>query len=295
MTHTSQSQTTSKQPPGLYLVATPIGNLEDITLRAINILKSADCIACEDTRVTKILLSRYDIQPKKLTRYHDFSDDHQKETLIELVRSGKIVAIVSDAGTPLVSDPGYKLVQRAIEAEVDVFSIPGACAAITALSVSGLPSDRFYFEGFLPPKKQARQKRLAELKNIPSTLIFYESARRLIASLGDIEEVLLNPNVAICRELTKKFEQVIRKPASEVLEMRDDLILKGEIVLIVENSNTHKKHYSDQEVEQLLAQALQSMSTKEAANFVSEITSKNKKQLYPIALSLKEKQHGQPQ
>jgi 16S rRNA (cytidine1402-2'-O)-methyltransferase len=292
MTHTIQSQPTSKYPAGLYIVATPIGNLEDITLRAINTLKSVDCIACENPRVTKKLLSRYDIHPQKLTRYHDFSDEQQKETLLQLIHTGKSVAIISDAGTPLISDPGYKLVQRVIENNLEVFSIPGACAAITALTVSGLPTDRFYFEGFLPPKKQARQNRLEALRNIPSTLIFYESARRLVATLEDIQLIFHDPKVAVCRELTKKFEQITRENVSEIVKKCDKLILKGEIIIIVESACAMKESYSERDVEKLLSQALETMSTKEAANFVSEITSKNKKELYPIALSLKGKPHG---
>lgn len=216
----------------LYIVSTPIGNLKDITLRAIEILKNVDLIAAEDTRHTGILLKHYDIQTPQ-TSYFEHNKLKKADYLIRLLKEGSDVALVSDAGTPGISDPGYCLINLAQENDIEITVIPGACAAISALTLSGLPMDRFCFEGFLPVKSAARRRKLEELKGERRTIIYYESPHRLLKSLKDIEEVLENPIVAVARELTKKFEELKSGTASEVLEYFSQKKVKGEIVLLI--------------------------------------------------------------
>ena len=216
----------------LYIVSTPIGNLKDITLRAIETLKNVDLIAAEDTRHTGILLKHYDIQTPQ-TSYFEHNKLKKADYLIGLMEEGKDVALVSDAGTPGISDPGYRLLNLAQENDIEVTVIPGACAVISALTLSGLPMDRFCFEGFLPVKSSARQKKLALLKDEDRTVIFYESPYRLLKSLKDIDEVLENPTVVVAREITKKFEEVKRGTPSELIEYFSQKRVKGEIVLLI--------------------------------------------------------------
>src|SRR5690606_18997890 len=195
--------------PGLYVTATPIGNLADVTLRALSVLMSADLVLCEDTRVTRRLLDRFGLRPQLLA-YHEHNAASVRPRVLERLGAGESVALVSDAGTPLVSDPGYKLVQAAIEAGHQVFPIPGASAVLAALVAAGLPTDRFFFEGFLPPKAGQRKARIAALAEIPATLVLYESGPRLAASLADLAAGFGARNAAVCRELTKKFEEIRR-------------------------------------------------------------------------------------
>ena len=195
--------------PGLYLVATPIGNLGDVTLRALELLAGADVIACEDTRVTRKLTERYGITTP-LTPYHEHNAAEARPKLLARLADGQAVALVSDAGTPLISDPGYKLVRAACEAGHAVTALPGASAVLTALSVAGLPTDHFFFEGFLPPRQGARQKRIAALANVPATLVLFESGPRIAAALADLAATLGTRAAAICRELTKLHEEVKR-------------------------------------------------------------------------------------
>ena len=216
----------------LYIVSTPIGNLKDITLRALEILKEVDLIAAEDTRHTKILTQHYTIETP-LTSYFEHNELKKADYLIELLKQGKKVALVTDAGTPGISDPGYTLINLAKKEGIPVTVIPGACAFVAALSVSGLPTDRVIFEGFLPVKTTARRKKLEECKTQNGTFIFYESPYRLLKALKDMEEVLGNPVVVCARELTKKFEEVAEGRASEVLEKFSCKKVKGEIVLLV--------------------------------------------------------------
>src|SRR6476660_1550279 len=194
---------------GLYLVATPIGNLGDVTLRALETLAGADLIACEDTRVTRRLTGRYGIATP-LTPYHEHNAAEARPKLLARLADGQAVALVSDAGTPLISDPGYKLVRAACEAGHAVTALPGASAVLTALSVAGLPTDHFFFEGFLPPRQGARQKRIAALANVPATLVLFESGPRIAAALADLAATLGTRAAAICRELTKLHEEVKR-------------------------------------------------------------------------------------
>ena len=216
----------------LFIVATPIGNLKDMTLRAIETLKSVDLIAAEDTRHTGRLLKHYGIATPQ-TSYFEHNKLKKADDLIEQLKAGQDIALVSDAGTPGISDPGYRLISLARRHEVPVAVVPGACAAVAALSVSGFPTDRFCFEGFLPVKSVARRKKLESFKGEERTMIFYESPHRLLKVLKDIAEVLGDPEIAAARELTKKFEEVKRGRAGEVLAYFSGRPVKGEFVLLV--------------------------------------------------------------
>ena len=219
--------------PGLHLVATPIGNLRDTTLRALEVLAAADVIACEDTRVTRKLIDHYGITTP-LTPYHDHNAAEARPKLIARLAAGDAVALVSDAGTPLVSDPGFKLVRAAHEAGHAVTAVPGASAALAALAVAGLPTDRFFFEGFLPAKSGQRQARIAELARIPATLVLFETGPRLAAALADLAEGLGPREAAVCRELTKLHEEVRRGDLAALAahyEAADEP--RGEIVLVI--------------------------------------------------------------
>ncbi len=217
----------------LYIVSTPIGNLKDITLRALDVLKSVDLIAAEDTRKTKILLDHYGIQ-KPLTSYFDHNEKVKGPYLLKLFKEGKSLALVTDAGTPGISDPGYSLIKLAYENQIPVTVIPGVTALITALTLSGLPAHRFVFEGFLPPKTVGRRKKLEELKGGGApTVILYESPHRLLKTLEDIKEVLADPYVVVARELTKKFEEVKKARASELMAHFTSRPPKGEFVLLL--------------------------------------------------------------
>ncbi len=217
-------------PGTLYTVATPIGNLEDITLRALRILREVDLIACEDTRHTRKLLSHYGIA-KPLISYHEHNERERAAQLISKLESGIDIALVSDAGTPLVSDPGYRLVREAIERDIAVVPIPGPSALIAALAASGLATDEFLFAGFLPSKKSARRARLAELAAIKSTLIFYEAPHRIEETLADALEALGNRECVIARELTKLHEEFTRGRLNEI-EL-NERAMRGEIVLLI--------------------------------------------------------------
>ncbi len=270
---------------GLYLVATPIGNLGDISARAVEVLKAADLIACEDTRVTSKLLSHLGISAK-LTPYHEHNAEKVRPQLMERLKNGEMIAQVSDAGTPIVSDPGYRLVQDCIANGIYFTAIPGASAVLTALQLSGLPSHRWLFEGFLPPKTAAKEKELSELANIPATLIFYESPNRLTETLESMKKVLGDRPAAVARELTKKFEQTVRGTFSELSAYYDrNGQPKGEIVIVV--APPLEKQADAADVDALLKKALETMRVKDAAAVVAEQTGVSKKELYQRALELK--------
>ena len=216
----------------LYIVSTPIGNLKDITLRALETLKSVDLIAAEDTRHTKILLDHYGIE-KPLTSFFDHNQKIKGPYLVGLLKEGKTIALVSDAGTPGISDPGFSLIKLAQDNDIPITAIPGVTAAITALTLSGLPSHRFIFEGFLPPKSVGRCKKLESFKDQEGTVICYESPHRLLRTLEDIQKVLQDPTVVVARELTKKFEEVKRDKASVLVEHFKSHPPKGEFVLLM--------------------------------------------------------------
>ena len=217
----------------LYLVATPIGNLQDITFRALETLRTVDLIACEDTRHSQKLLNYYEIK-KKLVSYHEHNEKERAVEFAELLLQGKSIAVISDAGTPAICDPSFRIVEKANEIGVKVVSIPGAVAFINGLIISGLPTDSVFFGGFLPSKKSERIKRLEEVKKIPATLVFYETPHRLSKSLADCLEILGNRRAAIARELTKLHEETIRGNLNELREKFSEKQTKGEIVLVIE-------------------------------------------------------------
>jgi 16S rRNA (cytidine1402-2'-O)-methyltransferase len=216
----------------LYIVATPIGNLEDITLRALDTLKNADLIACEDTRHTKILLNRYQIQTPT-TSFFQHNRFVKAEYLLKLLQEGKNVALVCDAGTPGVLDPGYNLINLAITNDIPLSFIPGATALVNALVLSGKPAHRFLFEGFLPPRPQARKNRLLQLQQLGCTVVLYESCHRILKTLQDLQSAFGDKDIVVCRELTKKFEEVIRGNPEEVISHLQSHSLKGEFVVVV--------------------------------------------------------------
>lgn len=270
---------------GLYLVATPIGNLGDISARAVEVLKKADLVACEDTRVTSKLLSYLGISAK-LTPYHEHNAEKVRPQLMERLKNGEMIAQVSDAGTPIVSDPGYRLVQDCIANDIYFTAIPGASAVLTALQLSGLPSHRWLFEGFLPPKAAAKEKELNELANIPATLIFYESPNRLTETLEAMKKVLGDRPAAVARELTKKFEQTVRGTFSQLLAYYEQNGQpKGEIVIVA--APPLEKQAEAADIDALLKKALETMRVKDAAAVVAEQTGVSKKELYKRALELK--------
>ena len=216
----------------LYVISTPIGNLEDITLRALRVLKKVKIVAAEDTRHTQKLLSHYQIHAT-LTSYHDFNKGHKTPLLIQRLREGQDIALVSDAGTPVISDPGYFLITQCVLSGIKVAPLPGASALLAALAVSGLPSDVFLFEGFLPRRRAARLKRLSALKTQTCTLIIFESPHRLGKTLVDIKAVMGTRQVVLARELTKKFEEIIRGTIDDLIECAETRTLKGEMTLLV--------------------------------------------------------------
>lgn len=274
-------------PPGLYLVATPIGNLGDITLRALDVLKRAGLVACEDTRVTGKLLAHYGIRAR-LQRYDDHSSEAERAALLDRVRAGESVALVSDAGTPLVSDPGYKLLRAAAEAGITVVPVPGASAVLAAMQVSALPPDRFLFAGFLPAKSVARKKAVAALAVVPATLVFYETGPRLAASLADLAETLGPRPAAVARELTKLFEETKRGTlAALAAEYRDAPPPRGEIAIVVGPPADEAAGGAD--VDALLERALAAMSVRDAAAAVAEASGRPKKEVYRRALQLAER------
>lgn len=268
--------------PGLYIVATPIGNLGDITLRAAETLRSVAAIACEDTRVTGKLLHHLEIKARMI-RYDDHASDNAREGLLALAAE-QAVALVSDAGTPLISDPGFKLVREARARGIAVTSLPGASAATVALTLSGLPSDRFLFAGFLPSKTKARSDALAELASVPATLVFYETAPRLLDALAAIDQVLAGREVAVARELTKKFEECRSGSASQLIAHYAAHPPKGEIVLMVGPPGATG---NDVDPDDLLRAALKSQKASQAAAEVARVTGLDRKALYARALELK--------
>jgi len=222
----------------LYLVSTPVGNLEDITLRALRILKEADLIACEDTRHTSKLLARYNIATPRES-YHKFNEESRTPRFIDMLRDGKNIALVSDSGTPLISDPGYELVSCCRKEGIQVIPIPGPSAAIAALVGSGLPSDAFFFAGFLPPRSALRRRKLEELAPIPATLILFEAPHRLLASLQDMVAVLGARRASMARELTKIHEEFLHGTLPEILEvLRARPVIQGEITLVIDRGET---------------------------------------------------------
>jgi 16S rRNA (cytidine1402-2'-O)-methyltransferase len=270
--------------PGLHIVATPIGNLRDTTLRALETLAAADLIACEDTRVTRKLLDHYGITTP-LTPYHDHNAAAARPKLLARLAAGAAIALVSDAGTPLVSDPGFKLVRAVHEAGHAVTAVPGPSAALAALAVAGLPSDRFFFEGFLPAKAGQRQTRIAELARIPATLLLFETGPRLAAALGDLAAGLGAREAAVCRELTKLHEEVRRgELASLAAHYETAGAPRGEIVLVIAPPATSTADAGD--IDALLRNALARVSLKEAVAEITTVTGRPRREIYQRALKL---------
>jgi len=274
----------------LYVVATPIGNLSDISSRAIEVLKRVDLIAAEDTRHSFRLLNHLGIQ-KPMLSYHDHNEGQQTQNLLEKLKSGQVVALISDAGTPLISDPGYQLVRQAHENNITVIPVPGPCALITALSASGLPSDRFTFEGFLPSKQRARLACLEQLKNESRTVIFYESTHRIAASLEDMASVFgKDRRAVIARELTKTFETLRGDKLGLLCEWvnGDANQQKGEVVVLVRGADALPKDEARVEVEKVLSVLLEELPVKQAAQLAAKITGGKKNALYQLALEMKQ-------
>lgn len=275
----------TKITSGLYLVSTPIGNLRDISIRALDTLRAVDLIVCEDTRVTGKLLHAYEIKNQKMRSYNDHNADKQRGAILETLTSGGCVALVSDAGTPLISDPGYKLIRDCQELGINVTSVPGANAPLTALQLSGLPTDRFAFIGFLPTKSAARKKLLQEWMTIQGSLVAFETGPRLLGSLKDMKDVLGDRDAAVIRELTKMHEEVRHLPLSELIaSYEDNPAPKGEIVVVIGASE--EEELSDDDLSEMLKKALDKLSVKDAAAFVAESTGEPRKKLYEMALSL---------
>lgn len=275
---------TSPLAPGLYIVATPIGNLGDMTRRAVETLERCDLVACEDTRVTGKLLNLLGLH-KVMRRYDDHASDGAREALLADM-AVKAVVLVSDAGTPLISDPGYRLVREARARGIAVTSLPGASAVVTALSMAGLPTDRFLFAGFLPNKEKARGDVLAELSAVPATLAFYETGPRLVASLEAIAERLPGREVAVARELTKLHEECRSGSAAELAAHYSAQPPKGEIVLLIAPPGQAEAP-DDDVIEAELRAALAEMSTSQAAGKVAKAYGLDRKALYARAMALK--------
>ena len=271
---------------GLYVMATPIGNARDVSLRALDVLKGCDVIAAEDTRVTSKLLSIHGVS-KPLIPYNDHNAPEMRPRILARLAGGEVVALVSDAGTPLVSDPGYKLVRAAIEAGANVVAIPGPSAVLAGLTLSGLPSDRFLFAGFLPSRQGERKTALEELKGVRATLIFFESAQRLSDSLAAMAEVLGNRPCAMTRELTKMHEEVRRGSLSELAAHYEKAgAPRGEVTLLV--GPPGEAVTDDAKIDVALTAALAFMPVKAAANMIADLTDGSRKKLYDRALELKD-------
>lgn len=273
--------------PGLHITATPIGNLGDVTLRALATLAAADVVLCEDTRVSARLLDRYGI--KAVTKpYHEHNAESVRPAIIAALKNGCAYALISDAGVPLVSDPGYRLVRACVDEGITVHSVPGASSTLTALTLSGLPSDAFTFIGFLPQKEKARRDYLTSFKIMPATLIAFESPHRVVDCLADIVAIFPNRNMALCRELTKLHEEVLRGSAAEVraiLEKRESI--KGEIVLVIAPPTDEPEKVTGEVIENAISTALTEHSASKAASLVSKEFGLSKDDIYARILRRK--------
>ncbi|MCY1126178.1 16S rRNA (cytidine(1402)-2'-O)-methyltransferase [Frigidibacter sp. RF13] len=280
-------KTAAKLPPGLHFIATPIGAARDITLRALDILAGADVLAAEDTRTLRHLMDIHGVAlgSRPLVAYHDHNGEAARPRLLAYMAEGKSVAYASEAGTPLVADPGFQLGRAAIAAGHSVLAAPGPSAVLAALTVSGLPSDRFLFAGFAPPAAKARRDWLADLSQVQATLIFYESPNRLADFLAAASEVMGGDRRAVvCRELTKKFEEVIRAPLSDLADRFRDSAVKGEIVVLIDRPGERRS--DEGTIRAALADALGRMKVKEAASLIAELHGLPKREVYQMALDL---------
>src|SRR6266513_1761055 len=277
--------TAPKAVPGLHLVATPIGNLGDITLRALETLAGVDIIACEDTRITRRLTERYAIAAL-LKPYHEHNAALARPRILQRLAEGASIALVSDAGTPLISDPGFKLVREVCAAGCQVIALPGACSVLTALSVAALPTDRFFFEGFLPPKETARRARLTELARIDATVVVFESGNRVQDTLADLAEIMGGRDAAICREMTKMHEDIRRAPLSQLARSAATLETRGEFVLVIGPLPKDAQVMAEQELDELLRSQLLQGSVKDAVAHAVELSGRPRREIYARALEL---------
>ena len=271
-------------PAGLHIVSTPIGTLGDITLRALATLARADLICCEDTRHSRTLLSHFGIS-RPLKALHDHNEDAESARIVAMIGEGRAVALISDAGTPLVSDPGYRLARAVIAAGHTVHAVPGASAALAALTVSGLPSDTFVFVGFLSAKEGARRDRLQALLAMPATLVLYEAPGRLLDLLGELSGLAGDREVVVARELTKRFEEVRRGTAQQLIDAFGGTDIKGEIVVLV--GPPAAGITTDADIEAALARALEDMSLRDAARLVAEALGVARSRVYDLGLKAK--------
>jgi 16S rRNA (cytidine1402-2'-O)-methyltransferase len=280
-----QLLTAPKPVPGLYLVATPIGNLGDITLRALETLAGADMIACEDTRITRRLTERYAIAAP-LKPYHEHNAAVARPKILEKLAQGASIALVSDAGTPLISDPGFKLVREACAAGHQVIAVPGASSVLSALSVAALPTDRFFFEGFLPARQTARRARLTELSRIEATLVLFESGSRVQNTLSDLADIMGLRDAAICREMTKMHEDIKRAPIVELAQSADRLETRGEFVLVIGPPAPGAQTMTNDALDEMLRTSLQRDSVKDAVAHAVELSGRPRREIYARALEL---------
>src|SRR6478609_10893238 len=281
----SHQFTAPKAAPGLHLVATPIGNLGDITLRALQTLAGVDVIACEDTRITRRLTERYDISAQ-LKPYHEHNAEAARPKILERLSQGGSVALVSDAGTPLISDPGYKLVREVCAAGHAVYALPGPSSVLAALSVAALPTDRFFFEGFLPAKSAARRSRLAELARIDATLVMFESGNRVQDTLAELADIMGTREAAICRELTKLHEEISRAPLAELAREADNLETRGEFVLVIAPPAADADVLTADALDGLLREQLATHSVKDAVAHAVALSGRPRREVYARALEL---------
>jgi 16S rRNA (cytidine1402-2'-O)-methyltransferase len=284
--------TAPKAVPGLHLVSTPIGNLGDITLRALETLAGVDIIACEDTRITRRLTERYGISAL-LKPYHEHNAALARPKILQRLAQGASIALVSDAGTPLISDPGFKLVREVCAAGHAVIALPGPSSVLAALAVAALPTDRFFFEGFLPPKETARRARLAELALIDATLVMFESGNRVQDTLRDMADIMGARDAAICRELTKLHEEVRRAPVSELAKSADALETRGEFVLVIGPPAANAQIMAQHDLDDLLRSALQRDSVKDAVAHAVEVSGRPRREIYARALELARQDHAE--
>ena len=276
-----------KLSPGVYLLATPIGTARDITLRALDILASADVLVAEDTRSLRKLMDIHGVAlgDRPLLSYHDHNGAQMRPRLLALLASGKSLAYASEAGTPMVADPGFDLARAARAEGHEVISAPGPSAVITALTLAGLPTDRFFFAGFLPNAKGARKTMLKDLAEVPGTLVFYESPKRIAAMLADAAEVLgADREAAVCRELTKKFEEVLRAPLAELAQQCSVRSLKGECVVLVDRKRLPE--FQEIDLEPKLQAMLGTYSLRDAADALAAETGQPRRKIYQLALKL---------
>src|ERR1700730_12872004 len=279
------SLTAPKPVPGLYLVATPIGNLGDITLRALETLAGVDIIACEDTRITRRLTERYAISAQ-LKPYHEHNAEAARPKILQWLAEGLSIALVSDAGTPLISDPGFKLVREVSAAGHAVIALPGASSVLAALSVAALPTDRFFFEGFLPPKQTARQARLTELSRIEATLVLFESGNRVQDTLADLADIMGSREAAICRELTKLHEEISSGSLAELAQGASELETRGAFVLVAGPPPADAKVMAEAALDDLLRSQLERGSVKDAVAHAVELSGRPRREVYARALEL---------